>query len=267
MLKCSEMEEFVIKELFYSGGLEFIVLNGGLSLTPIENYESILSDNILILTQTCKLSKEFYPGIECLNLFDDLTRILRGPSKFLKIKVCNLVGQMCKHSDYFYQSLQKSEIFAEMVDLCNDEEIALKKSISFAIGNAAYYSDYLYKDLIRFIPSIVKLLSHKDERVKTNSIGTISNLTRNSNCLVNHIIDNNVPAIFMDFFLYDSSLTVKKLMIHAFKNFFKHEKILTILRSILSGEKKADLKKLHENPKLKVLSKHIQAVQKHLLYK
>jgi fused-like protein len=261
------MEEFVVKDLFYSGGLEFITLNGGLSLSPINKYEAILTDNLLILTQTCKLSKEFYPGIELLDPFNDLTRILQGPNEFLKIKVCNLVGQMCKHSDYFYRHLQQSGVFSEMIKLCDYQDIVLKKAISFAIGNAAYYSDYLYNDLVPFIFYIVRLLSDQDDRVKTNSIGTISNLTRNSNSLVGEIINNDVPAIFMDLFLYDSSLTVKKLVIHAFKNFFKHKHIVSALKSVLSGTKREDFLILHEDPSLKSLSKHIKTVQQYLLSK
>lgn len=264
MLKCPDLEEFVVKDLFNSGGLEFLILNGALSLSPINEFESVLADNLLVLTQTCKINKQFYSSIQIMNICPDLTRILRFDNKFLKIKVCNLIGQMCKHSDFFYSDLKKANVFPEMIKLCHEEDLVVKKASSFAIGNAAYYSDYLYDILADAIPPIVLLLKHKDDRIKTNSIGTISNLTRNSDILVNDIIENNIPLIFIDMLLYDSSLTVKKLVIHAFKNFFKHKKLLSALKDCLTVEKRKSLSKIHENPKFSNLHQQILVVQSHI---
>ena len=192
MLKCPELEAFVVKDMYHSNGLEFISLNGGLSLQPIEKYESVLADNLLVLTQICKQSKEYYPGVQMAYLGPDMLELLRGPSKFLKVKVCNLIGQMCKHSDFFYSELREANIFPEMIQLCSDQDKVVKKASSFAIGNAAYYSSSLYPDLSPAIGHIVLLLKDKDERIKTNSIGTISNLTRNSDCLVPELLKHLV---------------------------------------------------------------------------
>lgn len=264
MLKCPELEEFVVKDLFNSGGLEFITLNGALSLNPINQYEAVLADNLLVLTQTCKVNKSYYPSIQLMNICPDLARILRYNNKFLKIKVCNLVGQMCKHSDFFYEDLEKAGVFPEMIKLCEDSDPIIKKASSFAIGNAAYYSDYLYPTLRDAIPPIVKLLKNEDERIKTNSIGTISNLTRNSNILADDIIENDVPEIFVYILLSDPSVSVKKLIIHAFRNFFKHDKINRELSKCFTEDRKLLLEKLPEKPKYASLSKHVMAIQKHL---
>ena len=264
MLKCPDLENFVVKDMYQSGGLEFINLNGGLSLQPIKDFESVLADNLLVLTQICKQSKEYYPGVQALDIGLDLLNLLQGHSKFLKVKVCNLIGQMCKHSDFFYLELNKAHIFPEMIKLCGDNDKVVKKASSFAIGNAAYYSDTLYSTLAPAIQHIVILLQDSDERIKTNSIGTISNLTRNSNKLVPEILAQQIPHIFVNLLLYDKSLTVKKLILHAFRNFFKHGKILKALKAEFDEKKRRDLAELAESPHTANLSKHISAVRKHL---
>lgn len=264
MLKCPELESFVVKDMYHSNGLEFITLNGGLSLQPIEKFESVLADNLLVLTQICKQSKEYYPGIQMACLGPDMLVLLRGPSKFLKVKVCNLIGQMCKHSDYFYLELKDADIFPEMIRLCADSDKVVKKASSFAIGNAAYYSSALYETLAPAIGHIVLLLKDKDERIKTNSIGTISNLTRNSDCLVPEIIENRIPQIFVDLLLYDKSLTVKKLVLHAFRNFFKHSLILKNLKKVFDERRRRSLNDLLSRKETGDLSRHLKAIKKHL---
>ena len=264
MLKCPELEAFVVKDMYHSNGLEFISLNGGLSLQPIEKYESVLADNLLVLTQICKQSKEYYPGVQMAYLGPDMLELLRGPSKFLKVKVCNLIGQMCKHSDFFYSELREANIFPEMIQLCSDQDKVVKKASSFAIGNAAYYSSSLYPDLSPAIGHIVLLLKDKDERIKTNSIGTISNLTRNSDCLVPEILKHQIPLIFVDLLLFDKSLTVKKLVLHAFRNFFKHSLILKNLKKIFDERRRKVLNDLMRRKETADLSRHLNAVKKHL---
>lgn len=264
MLKCPELESFVVKDMYHSNGLEFIGLNGGLSLRPIEKFESILADNLLVLTQICKQSKEYYPGVQMACLGPDMLTLLKGPSKFLKVKVCNLIGQMCKHSDFFYLELKDAGIFPEMIRLCADSDKVVKKASSFAIGNAAYYSSCLYNTLAPAIQHIVLLLKDKDERIKTNSIGTISNLTRNSDCLVPEILENRIPEIFVDLLLFDNSITVKKLIIHAFRNFFKHSQILKNLKKVFDERRKKAFNDLMTRKEVADLSRHLNAVRKHL---
>ena len=238
MLKCSELEAFVVKDMYHSNGLEFISLNGGLALKPIEKYESVLADNLLVFTQICKQSKEYYPGVQMAYLGPDLLALLQGPSKFLKVKVCNLIGQMCKNSDFFYSELREAQIFPEMIRLCSDPDKVVKKAASFAIGNAAFYSSSLYPSLAPAIAHIVLLLNDKDDRIKTNSIGTISNLIRNSDYLVPEILKHNIPLIFVDFLLFDKSFTVKKLVLHAFKNFLKHSQIKKNLKKVFDKRRR-----------------------------
>lgn len=264
MLKCGELESFVVKDMYHSNGLEFIMLNGGLSLQPIEKYEAVLADNLLVLTQICKQSKEYYPGIQMVCIGQDLLALLRGPSKFLKVKVCNLIGQMCKHSDFFYSELRDADIFPEMIKLCCDSDKVVKKASSFAIGNAAYYSSSLYRTLAPAIQHIVVLLNDPDERIKTNSIGTISNLTRNSDCLVPEIMEHRIPEIFVDLLLFDKSLIVKKLVIHAFRNFFKHSKILKNLKKVFDERRKKAFRDLIKRKDTADLHRHLNAVKKHL---
>jgi len=264
MLKCPELESFVVSDMYHSNGLEFITLNGGLSLQPIKKYESVLSDNLLVLTQICKQSEGYYPGVKGLFLGPDLLTLLKGNSKILKVKVCNLIGQMCKHSDFFYLDLRDANIFPEMIRLCGDSDKVVKKASSFAIGNAAYYSNSLYLTLAPAIKPIVFLLKDKDERIKTNSIGTLSNLTRNSDSLVPKIIENQIPLIFVDMLLYDKSFIVKKLILHAFRNFFKHQLIVKNIKKVFDEKRKKAFKSLIERKDLSDLSKHLNAVRKHL---
>jgi fused-like protein len=260
----NELESFVVKDMYHSNGLEFIMLNGGLSLHPIENHESILADNLLVLTQICKQSKEYYPGIQMVCIGPDLLALLKGPSKFLKVKVCNLIGQMCKHSDFFYEELKEADIFPEMIKLCCDQDKVVKKASSFAIGNAAYYSSSLYRTLEPAIEKIVVLLQDPDERIKTNSIGTISNLTRNSDCLVPEMMEHRIPEIFVDLLLFDKSLIVKKLVIHAFRNFFKHPQILKSVKKTFDERRKRAFKDLMTRRETADLHRHLNAIKKHL---
>ena len=229
-----------------------------------KDFEHVLADNLLVLTQICKQSKEYYPGVKNLDICNDLVIFLKGDNRFLKVKVCNLVGQMCKHSDFFYEDLDQAGVFPEMIKLCGDDDKVVKKASSFAIGNAAYYSDTLYETLSPAILYIVALLKDNDERIKTNSIGTISNLTRNSDHLVPEILNYEIPSIFVDLLLYDNSLTVKKLVLHAFRNFFKHSKILKTLKGLFDEKKKKQLNALAENTHNSDLAKHIFNVKKKL---
>ena len=264
MLKCPELESFVVKDMYHSNGIEFITLNGGLSLRPISKFESVLADNLLVLTQICKDSEEYYPGVQMSCLGPDLLTLLQGNSKLLKVKVCNLIGQMCKHSDFFYAELKEANIFPEMIKFCSDSDTVVKKASSFAIGNAAYYSSFLYPTLAPAIKPIVLLLKDADERIKTNSIGTLSNLTRNSDCLVSEIIDNKIPLIFVNLLLYDNSFIVKKLILLAFKNFFKHSLILKNIKKVFDEKKKKDFKNLLDKKEFAGLLRYLNAVRKHV---
>lgn len=262
MLKCPELECFVVKDLYFSGGLEFINLNGGLGYFLTKEHDNVLADNLLILTQICKQSKDYYAGVQTLNLGPDLLRLLKSPNKFIKVKVCNLIGQMCKHSSFFYKELKEARVFPQMTRLCADEDKVVKKASSFAIGNAAYYSDTLYDTLAPAVEKIVMLLKDPDERIKTNSIGTISNLTRNSKRLVGEILEYDVPEIFINLLLYDKSLTVKKLVLHAFRNFFKHKAIVNALRAQFTPKQQKRLNKLIDELHGKDLARHIASIKK-----
>lgn len=262
MLKCPELESFVVKDLYFSGGLEFINLNGGLGYFLTKEHENVLADNLLILTQICKQSKDYYVGVQTLSLGDDLLRLLKSPNKFIKVKVCNLIGQMCKHSSFFYKELRDARVFPQMIKLCADEDKVVKKASSFAIGNAAYYSDTLYDTLAPAVQKIVILLKDPDERIKTNSIGTISNLTRNSNRLVGEILEHEVPKIFINLLAFDKSLTVKKLVLHAFRNFFKHKEIVAALVSEYTSKHKKRLRQLIDELHGRDLARHIESIKK-----
>ena len=207
MLKCPELEPFVVKEFVNSKGIEFIGRNGGLAL-PLgdDTNEAIIGDHLSILTQICISSKDYYPVIHSLNFYDGARNLLKCNSEVLKEKICRFIGQLCKYSDYFYEYLEQAHLFDDLIVLCKDQSAAIRRSACLALGNAAFHSDRLYRQLEKAIPLVIQLFYDSDERIRTNAIGTVNNLIRNSEVLYKTFVDLKVPQILRDLALKDSSV-------------------------------------------------------------
>lgn len=206
LFKSPDLEKFATHEFMAANGIEFIAKNGGLSLDfDDELQQSILSDHLSILTQLSVESKECYPAIHSIGIYEGLTRILSNGSEALREKACRLVGHLCKHSDYFYEKLDQMNIIDVLAPMCKDGSAAIRRSVCLALGNAAFHSDCLYRKLSRMLPQILKMTSDKDERVRANAIGTINNLIRNSESLFGMMQELKVPQILKEVVLTDQS--------------------------------------------------------------
>jgi len=207
LLKYTDLEPFLVKEFVSIGGIEFIGRNGGLSLPLVdESTELIIGDHLSILTQICISSKDHYPAIHALNFYDGSKNLLRCKSEILKEKICRFIGQLCKYSDFFYEHLERANLFDDLIVLCKDSSSAIRRSACLALGNAAFHSDRLYKHLEKAIPFVIELFNDSDERIRTNAIGTVNNLIRNSESLYQNFIDLKVPQLLRELALRDSSL-------------------------------------------------------------
>ncbi len=207
LLKCPDLEPFVVKEFVASRGIEFIGRNGGLSL-PLgdESSELIIGDHLSILTQICISSKDYYPTIHALDFYDGARNLLRCKSEVLKEKICRFIGQLCKYSDFFYEHLERANLFDDLIVLCKDPSSAIRRSACLALGNAAFHSERLYRHLEKAIPLVIELFNDSDERIRTNAIGTVNNLIRNSESLYQTFIDLRVPQLLRDLALRDTSV-------------------------------------------------------------
>ena len=209
MFKTPDLEKYFTHEFLIAGGIDFIARNGGLSLSlNDEMNHSILSDHLSILIQLSVESKECYPYIHAINLYDGLINILIKGPEALKEKACRMVGHLCKHSDYFYDKLDQISIIEILTSMCLDSSPGIRRSVCLALGNSAFHSDTLYKKLGRSLPTIIKLANDKDERVRANVVGTINNMVRNSSDLFPLINDLKVPLILKEIVMNDPSIVL-----------------------------------------------------------
>lgn len=207
MFKNQELEKHALREFLNFGGIEFITRNGGLNLSLTDEVQqNVLNDHLSILIQLSVESKECYPAINAMKFYDGLLIILNNGSEPLKEKACRLVGHLCKHSDYFYSKFDGANVIEMLTFLCKDPSLMIRRSVCLALGNAAFHSDALYKKLAKALPFILMLTSDQDERVRTNAIGTINNLIRNSEALFGLMLELNVLQILREVVLKDSSL-------------------------------------------------------------
>lgn len=199
LMKIPELENSIVKTFCNAGGLEFIQLNGGLSLdSDTEINEFILSDHLSILTQICLSSKEHYESVHKMQLYKDIRILMRSQSEVLREKSARLIGQMCKNSDYFYNHIKDAGLIKNLIEACSDKVSMVRRSACLALGNAAFHNAKLYKQLELSVPAVINLLHDQDERTKTNAIGTINNLIRNSNELYPKLLQHNVLKEFHD---------------------------------------------------------------------
>ena len=197
LMKTPELGNSIVKSFCRSGGLDFMQENGGLELDPdVDNNDQILSDHLSILTQICLSSKDNYESIHKLLLYDDIKRLMRSDHESIREKSARLVGQMCKNSDYFYMHIKDNGLIKYLIESCKDKVGMVRRSACLALGNAAFHNAKLYSELEKSIPVVVDLLKDLDERTKTNAIGTINNLIRNSNELYPILIKFSVLNVF-----------------------------------------------------------------------
>jgi len=148
----------------------------------------IVVDALLIVSQLARLSKEYYPLLQRLDVCPDVRDLLTCGSADVRAKACNAVGNMARYSAAFYEPFRTSGLLACLVQRCSDEDSACRKFSAFAVGNAAFHSDALYGDLAPSIPRLQRLLADEDEKTRANAAGAIGNLVRNSSQLCSAII-------------------------------------------------------------------------------
>lgn len=199
LMKTPELGGSIVKSFCRSGGLEFMQENGGLELDPEkDNNDLVLSDHLSILTQICLSSKDNYQAIHNLNLYNDIKRLMRSDVESIRERAARLVGQMCKNSDFFYTHIAQNGLIRNLIESCGDKVGMVRRSACLALGNAAFHNAKLYPQLEKCVPAVVGLLRDNDERTKTNAIGTINNLIRNSKELFPILIKFNVLKVFHD---------------------------------------------------------------------
>lgn len=207
LMKIPELENSIVKIFCNSGGLELIQMNGGLSLDPEqETNEFILSDHLSILTQICLSSRDHYEFVHKMMLYKDIKALMRAQSEVLREKSARLVGQMCKNSDFFYTYIRDNGLIGDLAEACGDKVSMVRRSACLALGNAAFHNSKLYKQLEVCIPAVVSLLHDQDERTRTNAIGTINNLIRNSNELYPKLIQHGVLKEFHGIAMRDDAV-------------------------------------------------------------
>lgn len=144
------------------------------------NASHIVIDALLIVSQLSRLSKEYYPMLQKMNICGDLQALLGCGDADVRAKACNAIGNMARHSDYFYATMQQAGVLPQLILLCSDGDSACRKFASFAVGNSAFHSDVLYRDLAPAVPRLLRLLEDEDEKTRANAAGAVGNLVRNS---------------------------------------------------------------------------------------
>ncbi|XP_050385130.1 serine/threonine-protein kinase TIO [Argentina anserina] len=151
--------------------------------------KEVILDVLMIVSDLARMNKGFYEYINQASLLEFFKGFLIHEDPSVRSKACSALGNMCRHSSYFYNSLAKNQIIGLLIDRCSDPDKRTRKFACFAIGNAAYHNDMLYEELRRSIPQLANLLlSTEEDKTKANAAGALSNLTRNSDKLVEDIV-------------------------------------------------------------------------------
>ena len=207
LMKIKDLEKGIVQEFCKNKGIEFILKNGGLESSPENpNNQIPLQNHLSILTQITYNSISNYPLIHKLNFYKDLKKLMICPIPVIREKCCRLLGQMCKQSDFFYIYIKKNKIVENLFFLCKDDYNLVRKAACLALGNAAFYNDTLYDQFEKGVPIIAKLFKDKDDKIRTNAVGTINNFTRNSNRLYKSIINNKIPQYLYKLWKSDPAL-------------------------------------------------------------
>lgn len=161
------------------------------------NGSHVVIDALLIVSQLSRLSKEYYPMLQRMDISSDLRALLACTDADVRAKACNAIGNMARHSDYFYTTMQQAGVLPQLIALCSDTDSACRKFASFAVGNSAFHSDVLYRDLAPAVPRLLHLLEDEDEKTRANAAGAIGNLVRNSTELCGVMIrEGALQALF-----------------------------------------------------------------------
>lgn len=207
LMKIKDLEKSIVQQFCKNKGPDFILQNGGLDLSPENPSNQIpLQNHLSILTQITYNSTQNYPLIHNLHLYKPLKKLMISSTPTIREKCCRLLGQMCKQSPYFYQHIKKHKIVENLLFLCKDEYSVVRKAACLALGNAAFYNDGLYEQFEKGVPVIAKLFRDKDDKIRTNAVGTINNFTRNSKRLYKSVIACKVPALLYKLWKNDPAL-------------------------------------------------------------
>ena len=103
---------------------------------------------------------------------------------------------MAKHSTYFFEDFSVNGVFPTVVDTVKrfgyGSKSKILKGIVYAVGNISFYSDKFCKDFTQLIPSFYAALAIDDPYLVANTMSTISNLLRHSNCYLKALIHNKI---------------------------------------------------------------------------
>lgn len=113
------------------------------------------------------------------------------------------IGHLSKHSQYFFDDFYKWGIFPAIVDMIRKQPTSstrVNRGLVYAIGNVSFYTERYLNILFRFKAEITELIptlseslnNHQDSHSVTNTISTVSNLLRHSNCYLKALIQNKV---------------------------------------------------------------------------
>ncbi|KAM3144599.1 hypothetical protein pb186bvf_003206 [Paramecium bursaria] len=163
----------------------FVQYNG---LAILQKYQIMSIDSLNILSQLARISKDYYPNIHAMNIYQDLKQQIQSNDPNIRAKVCNLIGNLCRYSGFFYDHLLKNDLINLCIKCCQDPDKNTRKFACFAVGNAGFHSDRLYDQLRPVVPLLVELLKDSEEKTRANAAGALGNFVRNSNALTKDLI-------------------------------------------------------------------------------
>lgn len=227
--RLTNLSMYFVKSFVECGGLQ-----GGRIARALNTQKAnilLIIDALNILSQIARSSKSYYPSIDEAKLYNTFFALIRQPEKEIRSKMCTLIGNLCKHSAYFYEYLAQYKLVEGVVQCCKDKDPYTQKFAAFAVGNAAFYNDCLYEYLRPTIPTIIELLSSKDDKTRQNAAAALSNFVRNGDRLMEDILHYRAPSVLLDLLRSDSP-TIRNVILITLNTFCTYKKLRVELISL-----------------------------------
>eukprot|EP00762_Andalucia_godoyi_P005539 ANDGO_00575.mRNA.1 Serine/threonine-protein kinase TIO len=220
----------------------------------------LIVDTLLILSQLARVSKENYPFLDELRIVSLLTALFDHPSPSVASKSCNLVGNLCRHSDFFYSHIGSTDMIDRLLKCCSHSDSNTRKFACFAVGNAAFYHALLYPRLKTCIPGMIALLSDTEEKTRANAAGALGNFVRNSDSILDDMIEQGTIKALMAC-LSDSSSSVRRIALFSLGNFCNYERSRTALKTADFLSRLDSYMKVPENAADKTVMKFVDRIR------
>ncbi|ETO27959.1 hypothetical protein RFI_09180 [Reticulomyxa filosa] len=185
-------------------GLE--IVTGQILKNKSQHADDIIVKMLQTISQTARISSDFYPIIEKTGIIELIPNYLKLSSSQqnpeIVAKTCNLVGNLFKHSSHFLSKIQQLVILTffylkELLNLlcshCSHSDPDVRRFACYAIGNMSFHC----RDSV-MLSQCFRPLSHclgdQDYKTQENAAGAIGNLIRTpaDQILVQQIVDNKI---------------------------------------------------------------------------